>query len=198
MQLFHIGLRHTLQPDRLPDAGHRGIPHAAPFQSLLAVGHILPGQIVPDLNDDLVFLFQNMGNVIGTGLVTTHTAPQKLPIDIDRGDLVRRTDVQQHPATVKPFRQYNSPAVGQGAVFREMLPNAGEGTFGTEGHPDSPAVFPGQVLPLGYGKVPVSVEVQVRIPLHLGPGIYRPGSPRQVLSGFRCQINQHGSPPSSA
>jgi hypothetical protein len=54
-----------------------------------------------------------------------------------------------------------------------MLVNAGEQTLGAEGDKDGFIVCIGEML-LGDGEIPLTVQVDVRVPLHLRTGIDGP------------------------
>ena len=62
--------------------------------------------------------------------------PHFFAVDEAQQLLVRRSDVQQHPANTEALRQGEFSAVLEGTVFMKMLPNAGKMAFRAEGYQD--------------------------------------------------------------
>ena len=80
-------------------------------------------------------------------------AEKALSVDGDFRNLIRCADVQQDSAPVELFRQGEAAAVPQGCSFREMLPDAGQPGFRTEGHQNGLA----RKFRLSHSKLPFAV-----------------------------------------
>ena len=181
-----IVLRHPFQPDRLPDAGYRRVPHAAPVPALLAVGQALVLQAVCGLHQQRVFFPQPRRDVKGESLIAPCVRPQKGIVQVYPGFLVHRAEVQQHPACPKALRQGEAPAVTQHRAVREHLMDAGQQRFRREGHPDLPVKRP--LLP--HGQRPAAVQIVKGIPPQRGPGVHIPGNPCQIPSRLRPKLRE--------
>ena len=120
--------------------------------------------------DDLQVV--DIGKVVGDvgceGIVAAFVVGDPGAVDIYHGGLIGGADVQQHPAPVEALRQGETAAVMQGCGLREVDLKAGQTAFRAEGDPDVVAIAV-------HIQFPGAVEVQVRIPAHLGPGVYSPG-----------------------
>ena len=95
VQFPDVGFRNTFQPDGLPDAGNRGIPHAAPLfrQNLLAVRILLQTQIVHTADLQGIILLKRPSDVHCKGLVTAFVMGHMGAVHIDIRHLVGSTDV---------------------------------------------------------------------------------------------------------
>ena len=134
VQLLDIGLRHAFQPHRLPDAGHGGVPHAAPVPHLLAVGEGLAAKIVGAADHQLVFFRQRFGDVHGKGGIAPLMAAQVLPVHEHLRRLVGGADVEQHPLPAKAPGQDKFSAIPQWRAFLKMPSDAGKPGLRAEGY----------------------------------------------------------------
>ena len=125
VQLLYISTRHAFQPHRLPDAGHGGVPHAAPVHHLLAVGESLIAEVVGAADDQFVFLRQRFGDVHGEGRIAPLVAAQVLPVHEHLRRLVGGADVEQHPFPAEAVGQKKAAAIPQRDAFLKMPPDAG-------------------------------------------------------------------------
>ena len=194
VQLFNVGFRYAFQPHGLPDAGHRGVPHAAPLlrQNLLAVGLFLIIQVIPAEDLQLVFDLEGIGDIHGEGFVAAVMLAHQPLVHIHHGMLVRSPNVQQHLSPVEALGQGEPAAVSQNCPLCKMLLHTGQTGFRAEGHQNGGELF--RIIP---GKVPFSIQIQVRIPLHLGAGIYGPGGSSEGFAPDSCQFLQHNLTPLS-
>ena len=111
-----ILLRHALQPDGLPQAGYRRIPHSAAPASLLAVGQNVGLQPVGHADEQDVFLPQGVRNVEGEGLIAAGMRAERRTVQPDLRDLIRRAEVQQHAPPHKARGQEEAAPVVQRPV----------------------------------------------------------------------------------
>ena len=104
-----------------------------------------------------------------------------LTVDVNIRHLVGSADMENHPAPVEAFRQGQLFPVAQVGALGEVAVDTGQGCFRAEGHPDGQVIFLRQPAFLLGGKVPVSVQIEPVIPLHLGTGIDVPGLDFRVV-----------------
>ena len=133
-------LRHGLQPNRLPNAGHRGVPHPMGTPVLLAVGVVM-GQGVHRLDLQAVLPgAQHLGNVGGKGQIAPLVAHHALPVQPDLRHLVHRPEVEHCP----PSRRHKALRQGKGGFIAQHLPRlsrpAGQGSLGRPGNLDGPSI----------------------------------------------------------
>jgi hypothetical protein len=74
---------------------------------------------------------------------------------------------------MEAFGKSEGSAIAQSVTLGEMLVNAGEQTLRAERDKDGFIVCIGEML-LGDGEIPLTVQVDVRVPLHLRTGIDGP------------------------
>ena len=178
VQFPNVMFGHGFQPHGLPDAGHGGVPHAAPLHYLLAVGEGLVSQVVITDQLDGVFLSQKIRDVKCDMLVAALMGTDFLTVDRAFQDLVRRTDVQQHPPPVKALRQAYTAAVMQRCTLAKMPSHARQDALRAEGHPDvAPVIL--------RRKCPCTIQIQPIIPAHSGSGICFPGR----CTGFQQRLS---------
>ena len=159
-QALHSNLRNGLQPYRLPDAGHRSVPHTAPILSLLAVG-IVVAQIVRGPEGEPVdsrlqkpFDAAVEGKVAALVVKCVHT------VDEHPGDLIHSTEMEQYliPLRSKVLRQGKFRLIYQGVA--ERAPEAAEPALRAEGQGDGAAI-----------QRPSVQKGQEALPAELGAGI---------------------------
>ena len=177
IQLFDVLFRNAFQPHCLPDAGHRGVPHAAPLfrKHLLAVGEGLVAQIIDGADDHHIFFLQSIRDVKGHSLIATGMVAHVNAVDPTLEQLIRRTNVQQHPSPLEAFGQGKTAAIPQIAALFIMFLHAGQQTFGAERHQDLLVVC--FRLGILHRKFPFAVEVDIRIPL-------------SIISSFQMLVNR--------
>ena len=97
-QLRQAGGRHRLQPHRLPDARRRGVEDALGFQPLLAHHHV--GAVHRRVHGDNDLLRplgpKRRGDVRAEGRIAVQMIRHLLAVDVHRGVLGDRTEVQPH------------------------------------------------------------------------------------------------------
>jgi hypothetical protein len=76
--------------------------------------------------------------------------------------------MEQNSAPVEPLRQCELSSIAQPGTLSKMFLNTGQCGLRAEGHRDGAYSFR---LPVIAGKVPLAVEIDPGIPLHLGTGI---------------------------
>ena len=157
IDLVYITCRHAFQPNTLPDAGYRGVPHAAPGQRLLAVGKGFVPQVIGNTDHQLVFFSQGIGDVQSESVVPANVGTHKDLVYINFCLLIRRADVEQHPILSEAFRKNQFFPVKQAGTFGEMLSNAGKLRFRAERNQNLPVIGSRKCPILGNRKVPGSV-----------------------------------------
>lgn len=98
---------------------------------------------------------------------------QLTPIQIDRGGLIHRTEVQQHTADVEPLRQCEYARIPKRLLRFQHAPHAGKLAFRRKRHEDIPRWLFRRFPFLCNGVLPHAVEVQVALAHHLRARIFR-------------------------
>ena len=183
-----IPQRHRLQPHRLPDAGHRRVPHAAAFFLLLAPGMPV-GKIVDGGDGELVFsLVHQLRDVRGERQVAFPVDRRAVPVYADHRHAAHRAEVQQDSHSLPAFRQDKAPGVRHlPAVFHFHF-HAGKQAFRAEWHPDFRLRAP-------VFKIPFPVQAQPFLPHHLRPRIGVPRGAGKRFPGCRIQFPHRESSP---
>ena len=181
-----MGLRHALEPDGLPDAGHRRIPDAAALVLLLAVGQNVIGKMVLHAHEQGVFVLQAVRDVEGEGKIAARVAANRRAVDPDLCDLVDRAEVQQHAAAHEALRQAEAAAVPQRRLLGEDLVDAGQQRLRREGDADGPVEGGGRFG--GRGEIPQAVQIEIGVAPQRGAGIFLPRCVRHSAPARRPKI----------
>ena len=193
-------IRHPFQPDRLPDPGDRGVPHAAPLVPLLAPGQV-GAAVVPDLQLQQVLARPGLPELQAEGAVQQGIVLRQegLAVEADRRQLlVRPARMEEQPLAGGDLLQDEGLSVEQtGRFLRVEALDAGKRAPGGKGHEDPPVID--RISDVAGAEVPIPVEVDPALPDHPRPRIHVPGlqprlllqPPQQRLSPF-CE-----HPPSS-
>ena len=171
---LYIDLRHALEPDRLPDAALRGVPHAAALIALLAVGERgIVGIVAHRHAEDVLPLAQKTRDVRGKRPVAAGVLRGGNAVYEHLRDLIYRAEMQQHARFLKSLRQREAAAVMEVFVLRRAARSAGERRFRRERHDD--LAVPDLRLVAGRrdGIVPYAVEIIKALPPQLRAGIFR-------------------------
>ena len=88
-------LRDALQPDGLPDAADRGVPHSFGLVGLLAVG-VIVGQGIDGFDLQVVFTAgDGVGDVKTEGKIAAFVATQEMIVEGHLRHLIHRTEMEQ-------------------------------------------------------------------------------------------------------
>ena len=192
-----IGLGDGLQPDSLPDARYGGVPHTAAVYALFAVG----GDVVQAVNAidfQDVFGLQILGNVEGKGFVPSPVLADGMTVQANPCIRVRGTEMQQHPAPVEALGEGEGLAVFHENVVCGRHTQTRQKGLGAEGNTN------GSGRLTVYGYLPLPVEAEEGLPLHLGSWIGIPRNGGGVLLQSLPRLGQevdellfltHGRPP---
>ena len=138
--VLDVALGHELQPHRLPNARGAGVIAAGRGVQvgLLALGLQAGADVVPHCHKEAVLPQARLpGDVQGKGGVPALVGARQLPVDVDRGLVIHRAEVQQHLAGQLLLAQGEGAAVGH-AADKVCVANAGELAFRAEGHQNLP------------------------------------------------------------
>ena len=102
----YVVIRHTLAPDRLPDAAHRAVPDAARLELLLSARVVAAVRLVRHTYHEAVLtLAEQVRYVRGKRQIPAGVYAGVLTVHPDPGHLVSRSEVQQDPSHVEALRQ---------------------------------------------------------------------------------------------
>ena len=174
-ETLHSHLRHGLQPHRLPDAGHRGVPHAAPILSLLAVGVVVVQGVRHPEGEPVGSRLQKRFDIAPEGEVAALVVKGVIAIDKDPGDLIHGAKMEQHliPLRDKALRQGKFRLVHHGVAERTL--KAAELALRAEGQGDGTAV-----------QRPAIQKGQEALPAELGAGIIGFPGCHTITTSFHC------------
>ena len=169
-----VVFRHTLQPDRLPDAALGRIEHAAGLQGLLAPGlrAAVRGVLHGHPQAVAACAVELGGDIQCEGPVAAPMAAHQMAVHLHRTGIVHRTEVQQHPA---PFSRRGS----KGAVVVQPLAglqgaaHAGGLCLRRVGHQNAAVPRSGVFSCLSNGIFPQAVQVLIAVPAHGRARIFR-------------------------
>ena len=183
--IFHtlnMGLGYKFQPNGLPNAGSAGIEAAVRFiaVALLAGGDQQIPAVIRGMNHQGVLTGgQILRNVHGKGHEAASMTAAAVAIDIDRGFIIHRTEMQQHPTLQLGFRNGDAAAIPH-RTHEIGVANAGQLTLRAEGHLD----LHGESLlrfiefscltavTVVYFKLPQTIKVRPVITHELGIGMF--------------------------
>ena len=136
--VHNAALGYRLEPDGLPDAGHRGIPDTARVEHLLAVG-LEFGDVgrIRDFDDELLLpALEVRGNVVFEGCIGTRMGIERNAVDRGLGLPVDAVEVQQDPLALPGTRDFKRGAVPEGILRGHRPADARERGFDGEGDED--------------------------------------------------------------
>ena len=172
-QGLDVILRHTLQPDGLPDAALGRVEHPTGLQSLLAprlgamAGRILhchPQAVAAGA-------VELGGDIQRKGPVAAPVAPYQMAVHLHGAGVVHRAEVQQHPAA-RPGRRRKKAVVVQPLSGLQGAPHPGGTALRRIGHQDLPIPGCRALCRGGDGVLPQAVEILVAVPPHGRAGIF--------------------------
>ena len=169
-------LRNWFNPYRLPDAGHRRVPHAAALFLLLSPGMPV-GQVVGSRNGNLIHArADQFRDIRGKRKIAFLMGRSFLPVDPDSRFPADRTEMQQDPFSLPFLRQGEMPGIYHFTAVFHLQVYAGKQAFRAERNCDFRFFFP-------VGEFPFSVQAQPVLPGHLRTRIGIPWNAGQVFSG---------------
>ena len=168
-QIFDVTLRHFLCPDRLPDAALGRIPYAAPLGFLLPPGQGTAVGVVPHPHQQNVVPGDFSRQIHRKSRVAACMAAQRLAVQVHRGDLIHRAEVQQQSSLFA--LQAQRPAVPQVLPRLQRPVHTGKRRLRGKGHQDAPIPLLRRLVGICDGIVPQTVEDAAALPPHLRPGV---------------------------
>ena len=167
-------LRHALEPDRLPDAALRGVPHAAALVALLAVGKGgVVGVVAHRHTKDVLPLAQQARDIRGKRPVPAGVLHGGNAVHEHLRDLIHRAEVQQHAVLPETVRQREAPAIMEKFVLCRTARGTGERRFRRKRHDDLAVPYLRLVAGRRNGVIPDAVEIVKALPPQLRAGIFR-------------------------
>ena len=174
-----MGLWHTLQEHRLPDAALGRIEDAAGLHLLLAAAVVRGVRHIPHAHNDgqVVPARQRFRKIRRKGRKAAHMVRNLHPVCKHRRRLIHRAEVQQYAIAlcriVKARRQAHPPAVPEPLVRQQQVIHPGQRRLRREGDQDGPGIAGGGFIVSRDRAVPSAVQVQVALAPHLRAGILR-------------------------
>ena len=168
IQSLDIASWHRLQPHALPDAAHRGVPHASPDFPLFSIG--IPGrQIVQRFHHKAVLPgLQIPRHIAAKRQIAALMCPRQMPVQEHLHHLIHSPEMQQNMSSSllfekKALRQRETSGIFQ---FRAHAPLISRKLcLGRERH----------LNPLSVQQ-PLSVEAKPFFPAHLRAGVDVPAT----------------------
>ena len=133
LYICHVSLGKALEPHRLPDSRHGGIPHSAPFAALLAVGQDLIVKLVGHVDLESVFLFKVLCQINGNFPVAAHVSADAFAAKNHLGYLICRPYMKNDPFIYKSLGNFKLSFVAESFPSRHFPADPRKHRFGHEG-----------------------------------------------------------------
>ena len=171
---------HAFQPDRLPDARDRRVPHAAALALLLSPGKVVI-EVVHRLHEELVLSVrpQELRDVKTKGQIPAFVRTGLPAVHEDLRDLIHGAEMQQDTPAFRRQLQAEFSPVAEQRPLGEGPSDPREQALRAEGHED---LF---LQPLRIrSEIPQAVQVLPVFPYHLRTRVGVPFPAAGLLSGF--------------
>ena len=181
--------RHTLQPDRLPDAALRGVEHPAGLQGLLAprLCAVAGGILHRHPQAVAAGAIELRGDIQCKGPVAAPVTAHQMAVHLHSAGVVHCAEVQQHPAA-RPGGRRKVPVVVQPLPGLQRAPHPGGAALRRVGHQDLTVPARRALCRGGDGVLPQAVQVLVAVPAHGRAGIFRQRV-HTLTSLFTCLLH---------